>query len=89
MIATASPHDLQLLLNAEHPDPFGFLGQQEANGQLVVRAFRPDAKSLTIVDRNDQKRRRGLCCRTHRVDVGHRSRLLGDVGRRVDSAPGV
>jgi 1,4-alpha-glucan branching enzyme len=57
MIATASPHDLQLLLNAEHPDPFGFLGQQEANGQLVVRAFRPDAKSLTVVDRHDQKRR--------------------------------
>src|SRR5258707_6568739 len=57
MIATASPHDLQLLLNAEHPDPFGFLGQQEANGQLVVRVFRPDAKSLTVVDRHDQKRR--------------------------------
>jgi len=57
MIATASPHDLQLLLNAEHPDPFGFLGQQEANGQLVVRAFRPDAKSLTVVDRHDQNRR--------------------------------
>jgi len=57
MIATASPYDLQLLLNAEHPDPFGFLGQQEANGQLVVRAFRPDAKSLTVVDRHDQKRR--------------------------------
>src|ERR1700730_17081130 len=57
MTATVSPHDLQLLLNAEHPNPFGFLGLQEANGQLVVRAFRPDAKSLTIVDRNDQKRR--------------------------------
>src|SRR6266478_6425279 len=57
MTATVSPHDLQLLLNAEHPNPFGFLGLQEANGQLLVRTFRPDAKSLTIVDRNDQKRR--------------------------------
>ena len=57
MIATLSPHDLQLLLKAEHPNPFGFLGLQEANGQFVVRAFRPDAKSLTVVDRNDQKRR--------------------------------
>ncbi|HEX3444485.1 MAG TPA: 1,4-alpha-glucan branching protein GlgB [Chthoniobacterales bacterium] len=57
MIATVSPHDLQLLLNAEHPNPFGFLGMQEADSQLVVRAFRPEAKSLTVVDRNDQKRR--------------------------------
>jgi 1,4-alpha-glucan branching enzyme len=57
MITTVSPHDLQLLLNAEHPDPFGFLGLQESNGQLVVRAFRPDAKSLTVVDRNDRERR--------------------------------
>src|SRR5260221_150005 len=57
MIAPASPDDLQLFWNAKHRDLFGFLGQQEANGQLVVRAFRPDAKSLTVVDRHDQKRR--------------------------------
>jgi 1,4-alpha-glucan branching enzyme len=57
MIVTLSPHDLQLLLHAQHPNPFGLLGLQEANGELVVRAFRPDAKSLTVVDRHDQKRR--------------------------------
>jgi 1,4-alpha-glucan branching enzyme len=57
MIATLSPHDLQLLLNSEHPNPFGMLGLQEIDGEFVVRAFRPDAKSLTVIDRNDQKRR--------------------------------
>ena len=47
---TISPHDLHRLLHAEHDDPFGFLGMHETNQHLVVRAFRPDAKSLTIVD---------------------------------------
>src|SRR2546430_15599844 len=57
MIATLSPHDLQLLLNAEYTDPFRLLGLQEINGELVVRAFRPDARALTVVEQNDQKRR--------------------------------
>ena len=51
MNATLSPHDLDLLLRADHADPFGVLGLQSVNGNQVVRAFRPDAKTLTVVDR--------------------------------------
>src|SRR5258708_38698774 len=33
------------------------MGQKEANGNFVVGVFRRDEKSLTVVDRHDQKRR--------------------------------
>jgi len=33
------PDDLQLLLMLNIPNPFGFLGLQEANGQLLVEPF--------------------------------------------------
>jgi 1,4-alpha-glucan branching enzyme len=55
MNATLSPHDLSLLLRAEHADPFGVLGLLSVNGTQVVRAFRPDAKTLAVVDRADPK----------------------------------
>jgi 1,4-alpha-glucan branching enzyme len=55
MNATLSPHDLSLLLRAEHADPFGVLGLQSVNGTQVVRALRPDAKTLAVVDRADPK----------------------------------
>ena len=55
MNATLSPHDLDLLLRADHSDPFGILGLQSVNGTQVVRAFRPDAKTLAVVDRADPK----------------------------------
>jgi 1,4-alpha-glucan branching enzyme len=51
MNATLAPHDIHRLLNAEHDDPFGVLGLHNIDGLWVVRAFRPDAKELTIVDR--------------------------------------
>ena len=54
---TISPHDLHRLLHAEHDDPFGFLGMHETNQHLVVRAFRPDAKALTIVDSHKPQHR--------------------------------
>ncbi|MBV8587436.1 MAG: 1,4-alpha-glucan branching protein GlgB, partial [Verrucomicrobia bacterium] len=38
-------------------DPFRILGLQEVGGGLVVRAFRPEAKELTVVDRNNPSRR--------------------------------
>ena len=57
MNATLSPHDLDLLLRADHADPFGVLGLQSINGNQVVRAFRPDAKTLTVVDRANPKSR--------------------------------
>ena len=55
MNATLSPHDLDLLLRADHSDPFGVLGLHSVNGTQVVRAFRPDAKTLAVVDRADPK----------------------------------
>ena len=55
MNATLSPHDLDLLLRADHSDPFGILGLHSVNGTQVVRAFRPDAKTLAVVDRVDPK----------------------------------
>src|SRR5246500_1193185 len=57
MNATLSPHDLDLLLRADHADPFGVLGLHSINGNQVVRAFRPDAKTLTVIDRADPKSR--------------------------------
>ncbi len=55
MNATLSPQDLNLLLRAEHADPFGVLGLHSVNGTQVVRALRPDAKTLAVVDRADPK----------------------------------
>ncbi|HEY0793358.1 MAG TPA: 1,4-alpha-glucan branching protein GlgB [Chthoniobacterales bacterium] len=57
MNATISSHDLHRLVHAEHDDPFRVLGQQEVGSLLVVRAFRPEAKELVVVDRNDAGRR--------------------------------
>jgi len=56
MNATLASHDIHRLLNAEHDDPFGVLGLHRVDGLWVVRAFRPDAKELAIVDRNNPKR---------------------------------
>jgi len=57
MNVTLTPHDLHLLLHAEHMDPFAVLGLQSVGGVLVVRAFRPDAKALSVVDRTNPKTR--------------------------------
>jgi 1,4-alpha-glucan branching enzyme len=57
MNATIAPHDLHRLVHAEHDDPFSVLGQHQVGSFLVVRAFRPEAKALTVVDRNDAIRR--------------------------------
>ncbi len=57
MNATLAPHDIHRLLNAEHDDPFGVLGPHNVDGLWVVRAFRPDAKELAIVDRHRADRR--------------------------------
>jgi 1,4-alpha-glucan branching enzyme len=57
MNATIAPHDIQRLLNAEHDDPFGVLGLHKVDDLWVIRAFRPDAKELEVLDRNQPKRR--------------------------------
>jgi hypothetical protein len=57
MNVTIAPHDLHRLLHAEHDDPFSVLGPHNAGTQRVVRAFRPEAKALAVVDRHDRSRR--------------------------------
>src|ERR1700759_3965865 len=56
MNATIAHHDIHRLLNAEHDDPFGVLGLHKIDDLWVVRAFRPDAKELAVIDpRNSQR----------------------------------
>ena len=50
MNATLAPHEIHRLLNAEHDDPFGVLGLHKIDDHWVVRAFRPDAKELAVID---------------------------------------
>lgn len=44
--------DVEALLNADHADPFSFLGMHSAatEGTLTVRAFLPDATSVKLLD---------------------------------------
>src|SRR5258708_7042448 len=57
MKTTIAPHDIHRLLHAEHDDPFGVLGLHKVDDLWVTRAFRPDAKELEVLDRNQPKRR--------------------------------
>src|SRR5260370_1354826 len=52
MNTTLASQDIHRLLNGEYGDPFGVLGPHNIDGIWVVRAFRPDAKELAIVDRH-------------------------------------
>ena len=56
MNATLAPHDIHRLLNAEHDDPFGVLGLHKIDDLWVVRAFRPDAKELAVIDPHHAER---------------------------------
>jgi 1,4-alpha-glucan branching enzyme len=55
MLATADTARIEALVKSGDGDPFGFLGMHRASGSgLVVRAFRPHAVSLELIDaRND------------------------------------
>lgn len=46
------------IINADHGDPFGFLGPHAGSkaGHTVVRAFLPQAKSADLIDRTSGKR---------------------------------
>jgi 1,4-alpha-glucan branching enzyme len=57
MSATIAPQDLHRLLHGEHDDPFAILGLHEVGNELVLRAFRPEAKSLAVLDRHGPWRR--------------------------------
>ncbi|MCK6451104.1 MAG: 1,4-alpha-glucan branching protein GlgB [Alphaproteobacteria bacterium] len=47
--------DLQAILNAMHPDPFGFLGLHGDGGELVLRSFQPGARAVTVLTLGDRK----------------------------------
>ncbi len=52
MRRSASTHhdDAQAIVAGDHPDPFAFLGPHEADERIVVRAFLPEARSVTVLD---------------------------------------
>ncbi len=50
MKTTISDHDLHLLLSATHADPFSVLGTQKTTDGHVVRVFRPDAGSVSLLN---------------------------------------
>ena len=58
MLTTVNMMELQLIIDANHGDPHTVLGMHETSidGKdcVVVRAFIPQAKSITVVD--DKKR---------------------------------
>jgi 1,4-alpha-glucan branching enzyme len=39
-----------LILAADHPDPFGYLGMHPRGDGLVVRSFQPGARSVAVID---------------------------------------
>lgn len=45
---TIAPSHVEALRAAHHADPFSVLGMHEAEGSLVVRAFRPDARAVVV-----------------------------------------
>jgi 1,4-alpha-glucan branching enzyme len=53
---TVSEGALNAIVTATHGDPFSVLGMHQAGEQLVVRAFRPDARTLAVRNlANDQR----------------------------------
>lgn len=54
--AARSPLDsaLDAVLRADHGDPFGFLGLQEEDGDLVLRTFQPGASAVRVIDCLDE-----------------------------------
>lgn len=61
MLTTVSIMELQLIVNANHGDPHTILGMHEMNinGKdcVVVRAFVPQAKSITVIDDKNHTKR--------------------------------
>src|SRR4051794_36138027 len=55
-LPTVEQGAIDAIIGAYHGDPFALLGMHEVGDQLVVRIFRPDARAVTVVDRNDKSR---------------------------------
>src|SRR5581483_7824269 len=47
---SADLDDTEAIVRGDHPDPFAFLGLHEADERMVVRAFLPEARSVTVLD---------------------------------------
>jgi 1,4-alpha-glucan branching enzyme len=48
--------ETQAIVAGDHPDPFAFLGLHEADDEhMVVRAFLPEARSVTVLDARSQR----------------------------------
>jgi 1,4-alpha-glucan branching enzyme len=45
-----SRDDVRAIVAGDHPDPFAFLGPHEADERIVVRAFLPEARSVSVLD---------------------------------------
>jgi 1,4-alpha-glucan branching enzyme len=55
-VPTLDQGAIDAICGAYHGDPFAVLGMHQAGEQLVVRVFRPDAKSVTVQDAGDTSR---------------------------------
>ncbi len=59
MISTASLIELQQIINSTHGDPHHILGMHEfelkGKKSLVVRAFNPQVKEITVIDANNPR----------------------------------
>jgi 1,4-alpha-glucan branching enzyme len=42
--------EAQAIVAGDHPDPFAFLGPHESGERIVVRAFLPEARSVSVLD---------------------------------------
>ncbi|MDQ6859620.1 MAG: 1,4-alpha-glucan branching enzyme, partial [Verrucomicrobiota bacterium] len=72
--------EMRVFLAGAHPDPFRILGPHRVGDNLVVRAFRPDAKELRVVTTADGKE-----IAAERLDrEGFFQAVLPGVGRDVD-----
>jgi 1,4-alpha-glucan branching enzyme len=43
--------DIEAVLSANHPDPFGFFGMHRDEEGLVLRTFQPGARTVEVIDR--------------------------------------
>jgi len=49
-LPTVDEGTVHAIVGADHGDPFAVLGQHQAGEQIVVRVFRPDARSVVVRD---------------------------------------
>ena len=54
--STLPDDDFYPLIEARHSDPFKILGLREFQGSWFMRVLRPDAESVTVIDRHDENR---------------------------------